>query len=67
MVGATRRGAKNGGVNNRNDCSKLPQNLQGGCYWRFNWAKGDINGWDIDYKQVTCPDRLPDISGCEPN
>ncbi|PKS07400.1 hypothetical protein jhhlp_006002 [Lomentospora prolificans] len=53
-----------GGVTSRENCGNLPTNLQGGCYWRYNWARGELNGWDIIYNQVTCPDRLVDISGC---
>ncbi|OAA65697.1 Barwin-like endoglucanase [Niveomyces insectorum RCEF 264] len=54
-----------GGVSSRSDCEKLPDNLQAGCYWRFNWARGDITGWDIQYEQVSCPSRLTSISGCD--
>jgi hypothetical protein len=59
------RGGNNGGISDRSDCENLPTNLQAGCYWRFNWAGGDVNGWDIAYKQVSCPDRLKGVSGCE--
>jgi hypothetical protein len=58
------RGDQNGGVNSSAACANLPQNLQGGCYWRFNWAHGDVNNWDMQYTQVTCPSRLTSISGC---
>ncbi|KAM7206399.1 glycoside hydrolase [Naviculisporaceae sp. PSN 640] len=57
-------GSSNGGVTSANDCANLPQNLQGGCYWRWNWAKGTVNTWNIDYQQVACPPRLTTISGC---
>ncbi|KAK0715108.1 RlpA-like double-psi beta-barrel-protein domain-containing protein-containing protein, partial [Lasiosphaeris hirsuta] len=57
-------GESRGGVKNREACDKLPSNLQGGCYWRFNWARGEINGWDITYEPTECPSRLTDISGC---
>ncbi|KAH9899024.1 RlpA-like double-psi beta-barrel-protein domain-containing protein-containing protein [Xylariomycetidae sp. FL2044] len=53
-----------GGVTEREDCATLPQNLQGGCYWRFNWAQGDVNGWNMEYEPVTCPSALTSISGC---
>ncbi|KAK4444909.1 RlpA-like double-psi beta-barrel-protein domain-containing protein-containing protein [Podospora aff. communis PSN243] len=56
-----------GGVKNREACDKLPANLQGGCYWRFNWARGEMNGWDIQYEPITCPSRLTEISGCRAN
>ncbi|KAK4164725.1 family 45 putative glycoside hydrolase [Cladorrhinum sp. PSN259] len=67
QYGAAGAGGVNnqGGVKNRPACEKLPSNLQGGCYWRFNWAKGEVNGWDIFYRPVECPSRLTDISGCK--
>lgn len=49
------------------DCASLPDQLQGGCYWRWNWARGDINDWPVDYKQITCPDALTSVSGCSKN
>jgi hypothetical protein len=58
------RGNQNGGVDSSAACGNLPQNLQGGCYWRYNWARGGINGWNINYEQVQCPSRLTSISGC---
>ena len=58
------RGKSGGGVTSGNECANLPQNLQGGCYWRYNWAKGAVNTWNIEYQQVTCPQRLTSISGC---
>jgi len=60
----TKRGRTIGGVQSRNDCATLPQNLQAGCYWRWNWAKGDMNGWALDYKQIACPAELENKSGC---
>jgi hypothetical protein len=64
IVAVQHRGQSNGGVGNGAECANLPQNLQGGCYWRYNWAKGSVNGWNIEYNQVQCPSRLTSISGC---
>lgn len=58
------RGERNGGVHEAKGCEGLPPNLQGGCYWRFNWGGGDMLGWDIQYRQVECPERLTSLSGC---
>ena len=45
-----------------NDCDSLPDRLQGGCYWRWNWARGDINGWNVEVRNLTsCPSHLTDI------
>ncbi|KAK3377633.1 beta-1,4-endoglucanase [Podospora didyma] len=57
-------GQSGGGVASAADCANLPQNLQGGCYWRWNWARGAVNTWGIEYTQVACPARLTSISGC---
>jgi len=57
-------GRTTGGVSNKTACADLPQNLQAGCYWRWNWARGDINGWALDYKQISCPVDLENKSGC---
>jgi len=59
------RGNQYGGVQTRDDCNQLPDPLQGGCFWRFNWAKGAINGWNVTYSQITCPDYLSQTSGCK--
>lgn len=59
-----KRGADYGGVTSRENCANLPDDLQGGCYWRYNWAGGEVNGWDIIYTPVSCPARLTEISGC---
>ncbi|KAK0639690.1 RlpA-like double-psi beta-barrel-protein domain-containing protein-containing protein [Cercophora newfieldiana] len=53
-----------GGVSSKNECANLPQNLQAGCYWRWNWARGDVNGWALDHKQIACPVELENKSGC---
>jgi len=60
------RGRQYGGVPRADDCITLPDHLQGGCYWRFNWARGDINGWNVTYNPIPCPDYHTKISGCTP-
>ncbi|CAI4218029.1 unnamed protein product [Parascedosporium putredinis] len=60
------RGEDYGGVSSMSDCEQLPENLQGGCYWRWNWAGGEITGWDVEYKEVECPARLTAVSSCTP-
>ncbi|CAK7203888.1 hypothetical protein SEUCBS139899_006638 [Sporothrix eucalyptigena] len=59
-------GRQYGGVLSREDCASLPSALQGGCYWRWNWARGDINNWNVSYVPITCPDYHVQISGCSP-
>ncbi|OIW30180.1 barwin-like endoglucanase [Coniochaeta ligniaria NRRL 30616] len=57
-------GRQYGGVTQREGCESLPDNLQGGCYWRWNWANGEVNGWNVTYNQISCPDALTSVSGC---
>ncbi|KAK5653922.1 hypothetical protein OQA88_7847 [Cercophora sp. LCS_1] len=57
-------GEQRGGHKNREACEGLPSNLIGGCYFRFNWLRGEVNGWDIQYTPTQCPSRLTEISGC---
>jgi len=54
-----------GGVSSLEACDALPMNLQGGCGWRWEWAGGDVNGWNLEYKQVECPKEIVGISGCK--
>lgn len=58
-------GREYGGVLKGEECVGLPDSLQGGCYWRFNWARGDTNGWNVEYNQITCPEYLTSVSGCK--
>jgi len=58
-------GRQYGGVVKAEDCVTLPSELQAGCYWRWNWARGDVNGWGIEYSQITCPEQLTSVSGCK--
>ncbi|KJR88089.1 uncharacterized protein SPSK_07867 [Sporothrix schenckii 1099-18] len=53
-----------GGVTSREDCASLPSSLESGCYWRWNWARGDVNNWNVSYVPITCPDYHTQISGC---
>ncbi|OBZ73157.1 putative endoglucanase type K [Grifola frondosa] len=59
-------GRQYGGVTSDSQCSELPSNLQAGCHWRWEWAGGDVNEWDVTFKQVNCPSQLTSISGCTP-
>ncbi|KAI0704442.1 glycoside hydrolase [Cerioporus squamosus] len=59
-------GRQYGGVTSDAQCSQLPSNLQAGCHWRWQWAGGDVNTWQITYKQVNCPSQLTSLSGCTP-
>jgi hypothetical protein len=53
-----------GGGISTDTCSELPTELQSGCKFRFgDWFEGADNP-SVDYKKVTCPKALTDITGC---
>ncbi|CAH1115093.1 unnamed protein product [Psylliodes chrysocephalus] len=58
-------GDRNGGVHTLEDCYKLPEPLQEGCAFRFEWMAG-YNNPDVTFEEVTCPKELTDKSGCFP-
>lgn len=55
-----------GGVSSAAECELLPDHLRSGCYWRFNWARDDLNDRNVEITQIACPTALKNISGCEP-
>lgn len=57
-------GRQYGGVVKGEDCVTLPDSLQGGCYYRWNYLRGDMNGWNVEYSQIQCPEALTSVSGC---
>ncbi|OBT97587.1 hypothetical protein VE01_04513 [Pseudogymnoascus verrucosus] len=57
-------GTKNVGLLNRADCDNLPAALKPGCQWRFDWFN-DAEGPNVEYKRVTCPKVLTDITKCK--
>jgi hypothetical protein len=56
-----------GGVSSGAECELLPDHLRGGCYWRFNWARDDLNERAVEITQISCPTELTNISGCFPS
>ncbi|GME70687.1 unnamed protein product [Ambrosiozyma monospora] len=52
-----------GGISSSSDCDNLPEILQTGCKFRFDWLQGADNP-TVSYEQVVCPSELTDISGC---
>lgn len=59
-------GAQYGGVSSRAQCDQMPQKLQAGCRFRFDWFKGADNP-NLTFEQVKCPSQLTAISGCVRN
>jgi len=56
-------GAQYGGISNAADCNGLPQSLQAGCNWRFNWFQNADNP-SVSFVQVACPQAITDKTGC---
>ncbi|CAF0907758.1 unnamed protein product [Didymodactylos carnosus] len=57
-------GEQYGGVTQRSQCAQLPNVLQSGCYWRFDWFQ-NANNPMMRFKQVTCPDVLISKTQCK--
>lgn len=53
-----------GGVTSEAECSELPDVLQPGCKWRFEWFQG-VDNPDVDFYEIECPQELLSISGCQ--
>ena len=56
-------GAQYGGISSASECAGLPQVLQAGCYWRFNWFQNADNP-SVNFEQVTCPQEITAKTGC---
>jgi hypothetical protein len=59
-------GTDNSGVSSISDCDNLPESLQAGCRWRFDWFKDALYP-STNFKRVTCPTELTQITGCARN
>ncbi|GME70689.1 unnamed protein product [Ambrosiozyma monospora] len=55
-----------GGISSLSDCDNIPEILQEGCRFRFQWLQGADNP-TVSYEQVVCPSELTSISGCTRN
>ena len=61
--GSINWGDQYGGVHSADECAGLPEPLQDGCYWRFDWFMNADNP-TADFTQVDCPVELTDLTGC---
>lgn len=57
-------GDQYGGVATAAGCAELPEELQPGCRWRFEWLRG-VSNPELTFTQVECPEQLTDITGCK--
>lgn len=56
-------GQRYGGVGSRGECYPLPDEIRGGCLFRFGWFKGADNP-TMTYTKIQCPAELISNSGC---
>ncbi|KAJ8982524.1 hypothetical protein NQ317_018565 [Molorchus minor] len=59
-------GDQYGGVGSDADCSTLPEVLQPGCHFRFQFMQG-VSNPAVTFTQIECPAQLLSISGCQLN
>lgn len=52
-----------GGVHSAANCSQLPEVLQKGCRFRFEFMNG-VSNPEVSYSQVKCPAEIVAITGC---
>ncbi|XP_060528482.1 endoglucanase-like [Cylas formicarius] len=51
------------GVASENECSELPEVLQPGCDWRFEFLEG-VDNPDVVFQEVECPADLIAVTKC---
>nr|ALE71518.1 cellulase [Psacothea hilaris] len=56
-------GDQYGGVGSESDCAQLPDVLQPGCKFRFQFMEG-VSNPGVTFEQVDCPSELSGITGC---
>nr|UZH44861.1 cellulase [Glenea cantor] len=56
-------GDQYGGVSSASDCSQLPEVLQDGCKFRFEFM-GGVSNPPVTFEQVECPSELISVTGC---
>jgi len=60
-----------GGCHDKSGCARLPEDLQSGCNWRYDWyhwlqSGGQTNNPYVNFRRVKCPAELVEISGSVP-
>ncbi|KAF2447203.1 glycoside hydrolase family 45 protein [Karstenula rhodostoma CBS 690.94] len=56
-------GTENTGIQSKDDCKKLPEALQDGCKWRFDWYEDEAFP-TANFKRVPCPTELTSRTQC---
>lgn len=56
-------GKRYGGVATKEECKQLPEALQAGCRWRFEFLKG-VPIPAVKFTEVECPEAIVKISQC---
>lgn len=60
---ATGWGDQFGGVHTKAECNELPEVLQHGCRFRFEFLEG-VSNPNVTFVQVKCPKELIAVTGC---
>lgn len=51
-------------IANKTECALLPEELQKGCTFRYDWMEGlSVNV--VTFEQVKCPAEIVTVSGCD--
>ncbi|XP_060522846.1 endoglucanase-like isoform X2 [Cylas formicarius] len=58
-------GNQYGGVSSKSECSQLPEQLQAGCEFRFDFFQNADNP-QVQFQQVECPSEILSRSNCSP-
>lgn len=57
-------GDRYNGVSTEDECHLLPEPLQPGCRFRFEYME-DVFNPNVSFQEVECPAELVAVSGCE--
>lgn len=56
-------GERYGGISKEEECKELPEVLQPGCRWRWEFLEG-VDNPSVTFTEVQCPQELIDVTGC---
>ncbi|KAL0485749.1 endoglucanase [Acrasis kona] len=63
QYGSWSGGERYGGVSSAAQCNNLPEQVRGGCFWRFNDFRNADNP-NVNFRRINCPSALVDRSNC---
>ncbi|KAJ8978007.1 hypothetical protein NQ317_004552 [Molorchus minor] len=57
-------GEQYGGLSSEDQCVEMPEALQPGCRFKFEWMWHNLPDNQLTFTEVVCPKQITDISGC---